>query len=78
MQIIIFWWLWWRERRVREGEMPLTTVEITHRIKALFTSRIFEGMGGDYFVSQNFPDRLFTSPVFEEIIPGYPHKSPPL
>jgi hypothetical protein len=47
-------------------------------IKALFTSRVFEGMGGNYFDSQNFPDRLFTSPGFEEIIPGYPHKSPSL
>jgi hypothetical protein len=47
-------------------------------IKALFTSRVFEGMGGNYFVSQNFPDRLFTSPEFEEIILGYPLKSPPL
>jgi hypothetical protein len=34
-------------------------------------------MGGDYFESQNFPDRLFTTPGFEEIIPEYPHKSPP-
>jgi hypothetical protein len=38
----------------------------------------FEGMGGDYFVSRNFSDRLFTSLGFEGIIPGYPHKSPPL
>jgi hypothetical protein len=33
-------------------------------------------MGGDYFVSRNFPGRLFTTPGFEGIIPGYPHKSP--
>jgi hypothetical protein len=46
--------------------------------KALFTSRVFEGMRGDYFVSWNFPDRLFTSPGFEGIIPRYPDKSPPL
>jgi hypothetical protein len=47
-------------------------------VKALFTSRVFEGMGRDYFVSRNFLDRLFTSPGFEEIILGYPHKSPPV
>jgi hypothetical protein len=35
-------------------------------------------MGGDNFESQNFPDRLFTSLGFVEIIPGYLHKSPPL
>jgi hypothetical protein len=29
--------------------------------KALFTSRVLEGMGGDYFISRNFSDRLFTS-----------------
>jgi hypothetical protein len=46
--------------------------------QALFTSKVFEGMGGDYFVSQNFPDRLFTSPGFEGIILGYPQKFPPL
>jgi hypothetical protein len=46
--------------------------------KALFISRVFEGMEGDYFKFRNFPDRLFISPGFEEIIPGYPHKSPPL
>jgi hypothetical protein len=34
-------------------------------------------MGEDYFVSWNFPDRLFTSSGFEGIIMGYPHKSPP-
>jgi uncharacterized SAM-binding protein YcdF (DUF218 family) len=45
-------------------------------LQALFTSRVFEGMRGDYFVSQNFPNRLFTSPGFEGIIPRYPHKSP--
>jgi hypothetical protein len=44
-------------------------------IKALFTSRVFEGMGGDYFESRNFPDRLFTSPGFEGIIPTNPHHS---
>jgi hypothetical protein len=46
--------------------------------KVLFTFRVFEGMGGDYFDSRNFLDRLFTSPGFEEIILGYPHKCPPL
>jgi hypothetical protein len=46
--------------------------------KALFTSRVFEGMGGDYFISRNFPNRLFTSLGFEGIISGYPQKSPPL
>jgi hypothetical protein len=46
--------------------------------KALFTSRVFEEMEGDYFVSRNFPDRLFTSLGFERIILGYPHKFPPL
>jgi hypothetical protein len=40
--------------------------------KALFTSRVFKGMGGDYFVSRNFPDRLFTSPGFEGIIRDIP------
>jgi hypothetical protein len=30
-------------------------------------------IGEDYFVSQNFLDRLFTNPGFEEIISGYPH-----
>jgi hypothetical protein len=44
--------------------------------EALFTSRVFKGMGGDYFVSRNFSDRLFTSPGFERIIS--PHKSPSL
>jgi hypothetical protein len=53
-------------------------LEIIPQNKALFTSRVFERMGGDYFVSQDFPNRLFTSPGFEEIIPRYPHKSPPL
>jgi hypothetical protein len=47
-------------------------------LEALFTSRVFEGMRGDYFIFQNFPDRLFTSPGFEGIIPRYSHKSPPL
>jgi hypothetical protein len=47
-------------------------------LQALFTSRVFEGMGGNYFVSRNFPDRLFTSSGFEGIIPRYPHNSPPL
>jgi hypothetical protein len=46
--------------------------------KALFTSRVFEGIRGDYFVSRNLLDRLFTSLGFEGIIPGYPHKSPSL
>jgi hypothetical protein len=36
------------------------------------------GWKGIIFVSRNFPDRLFTSPGFEGIIPGYPHKSHPL
>jgi hypothetical protein len=36
------------------------------------------GMWGDYFVSWNFPDRLFTSLGFTRIIPGNSHKSPPL
>jgi hypothetical protein len=45
--------------------------------KALFTSKIFEGIEGDYPVFQNFSDRLFTSPGLERIIPGYPHKSSP-
>jgi hypothetical protein len=48
---------------------------LSNPLKALFTSRVFEGMRGDYFVFQNFPHRLFTSPGFEGIIPGYPHKS---
>jgi hypothetical protein len=47
-------------------------------LKVLFTSRVFEGMGEDYFLSRNLPDRLFTSPGFKGIIPRYPHKSPPL
>jgi hypothetical protein len=47
-------------------------------IEDLFTFRVFEGMRGDYFVSRNFSYRLFTSPGFEGIISGYPHKSPPL
>jgi hypothetical protein len=46
--------------------------------EALFTSKVFEGMGGDYFVSRNFLDRLFTSPGFEGIIPRYLHNSSPL
>jgi hypothetical protein len=45
--------------------------------EALFTSRVFKGIGGNYFVSQNFPGRLFTRSGFEGIIPGYSHKSPP-
>jgi hypothetical protein len=45
-------------------------------IEALFTSRVFEGMGGDYPVSRNFPGRLFTRLGFERIIPEYPYKSP--
>jgi hypothetical protein len=45
--------------------------------KALFTSRVFEGMGGDYPVSRIFPDGLFTRPSLEGIILGYLHKSPP-
>jgi hypothetical protein len=46
--------------------------------EVLFTSKVFEGMGEDYFVSRNFLDSLFTSPGFERIIPSHPHKSPPL
>jgi hypothetical protein len=46
--------------------------------EALFTSRVFEGMEGDYFESRNFSNRLFTSSGFEGIIPGYPHKFLPL
>jgi hypothetical protein len=38
-------------------------------IKALFTSRVFKRMRGNYFVFRNFPDRLFTSLGFEKIIP---------
>jgi hypothetical protein len=53
-------------------------VQLPGFIEALFTSKVFEGMGGDYFKSRNFPNRLFTSPCFEGIILGYPHKSPPL
>jgi hypothetical protein len=34
--------------------------------------RIFERMGENYFVSWNLSDRLFISPGFEGIIPGYP------
>jgi hypothetical protein len=30
------------------------------------------GIGGDYFVSRNFSDRLFTNLGFEEIISRYP------
>jgi hypothetical protein len=45
--------------------------------KALFTSRVFEGIGGDYLVFWNFSDRMFTRMGFEGIIPRYPHKSPP-
>jgi hypothetical protein len=37
---------------------PLSTIIL----KALFTSRVFKRIGGDYSVSQNFPDRLFTRP----------------
>jgi hypothetical protein len=44
-------------------------------VKPLLTSRVFRGIGGDYFVSQNIFDRLFTRLDLEGIIPGYPHKS---
>jgi hypothetical protein len=37
--------------------------------ETLFTFRVFERMAGDYFIFQNFLDRLFTSPDFEGIIP---------
>jgi hypothetical protein len=60
------------------AKLALIRRSMTLFSKALFTSRVFEGMGGDYFVSRNFPGRLFTTPGFEEIIPGYPHKSPSL
>jgi hypothetical protein len=55
----------------------IASLSLTIPTEALFTSRVFEGIGGDYFVSRNFSDRLFTSLGFEGIIPGYPHKSPP-
>jgi hypothetical protein len=60
--------------------VPLTSLHrlMSLPVEALFTSKVFEGIGGDYFVSRNFPDRLFTSPGFEGIIPRYPHNSPPL
>jgi hypothetical protein len=38
----------------------------------LFTSSVFEGIGGDYFISRKIPDGLFTRLVLEGIIPGYP------
>jgi hypothetical protein len=73
----------WTDRvtRVRRMEDEVRFERLRLKDKedeALFTSRVFEGMRGDYFDSRNFPDRLFTSPDFEGIIPGYPHKSPPL
>jgi hypothetical protein len=45
--------------------------------EALFTSSVFEGMRGDYFVSWEIPDRLFICPGLVGIILGYPHKSSP-
>jgi hypothetical protein len=45
--------------------------------KVLFTSKVFEGFGGDYSISQNFSDSLFTRTGLVGIIPGYRHKSPP-
>jgi hypothetical protein len=45
--------------------------------KALFTSRIFEGIGEDYSISCSFPDRLFTRLGLERIISGNSHKSSP-
>jgi hypothetical protein len=40
--------------------------------KVLFTSRVFEGIGGDYFVSRYIPGRLFTRPGFEGLSPQIP------
>jgi hypothetical protein len=36
----------------------------------------FEGIGGDYSISWDFFDRLFTRSGLERIILGYPQKSP--
>jgi ribonuclease HI len=34
IQIITFWWLWWRERnRVREGEIPTLVTELAYQVK---------------------------------------------
>jgi hypothetical protein len=49
-----------------------------YMFRPLFTSMVFERMGGDYFVSRNFSDRLFTSPNFTGIILRYPYKFSPL
>jgi hypothetical protein len=43
--------------------------------KTLFTSSVFEGIGGDYLTSRKIPDRLFIMLGLEGIISGYPHKS---
>jgi hypothetical protein len=56
--------------KMRELELAIlvstaSTVLPMHYLKALFTSRVFEGMDGYYFVFRNFPDRLFTSLGFE-------------
>jgi hypothetical protein len=48
-----------------------------HLLQALFTSSVFEWMGGDYLVSRNFLDGLFTKAGLKGIILGYFHKSPP-
>jgi hypothetical protein len=45
---------------------------------ALFTSRVFEGIRGDYLESQKIPNSSFTTPGFGRIIPRYPHNSPPI
>jgi hypothetical protein len=62
-------WLKWSVE-IR-GCLPLDKITTGH-YKALFTSRIFEGMEENYFISWNFSNRLFTSPGFEGIISGYP------
>jgi hypothetical protein len=47
-------------------------------VRSSLPSRVFKEMEGNYFESQNFFDRLFTSLDFEGIILEYPHKSPSL
>lgn len=49
---------------------------LTPTTEALFTSKVFMGMGGDYFVSRKIPTSPFTSPVLNDIIPRYPLPSP--
>jgi hypothetical protein len=44
-------------------------------LQALFTSSVFKGMRGDYFVSQKIFDRLFTRPGLERIIQDIPTNS---